>query len=177
MSALGKAVLEAHSKAALDNQNQSSVAVQLAAAAGVPFHQAVAAALATLGGLHGPVTQARRVIFYRHRDEIVRAIESGLRIPGWGNSFHKDGTDPAWLEVEQVLSVEHPEHWQQLHRITLMLKKYGGVVLYPNAAAFTAVAAEVLGSPLGTELSLFLVGRVGAWAELYARHKPPLLFE
>src|SRR5687767_9248422 len=86
-SRLINAVHVAHCRSVV-RDNVSSQVVRAGAALGNPYHATIAAALLTLGGLHGPVTQ---VVELLRRDDAVgfvdHSITYGRKIPGWGNSF------------------------------------------------------------------------------------------
>lgn len=159
---LVRAVLDAHATAARDNQNVSRVACEIAKAGSGDLVKGVIAALATLGQAHGPIAQAREVIF---RGDPAALLDDGERVPGWGNSFFRDRVDPAWHRVEQLIRADHPAEATDLDEITSLLHKRGKRI-WPNAAAFTAVAAEVSGMPPGTEAALFIAGRLPVWAGL-----------
>ncbi len=152
-------VLDAHDRSAWQNANLSSLAIQLGREGAGDFGKAVACALMTLGVRHGPVTAARRAIYHGER--------TGGRIPGWGNSFHKHEIDPAWQTCADYLKAHYPIHHDALAKVTLELEERGKR-LHPNAAAFTAAAAQILGIPEGVELVLFLMGRLPTWALLFS---------
>jgi citrate synthase len=156
---LAQLVMEAHRKSALANPNASKQAVMLAAAGSYSIEGGIVAGIATLGGAHGPVLLARRAIY--STDEVNNLVLKRERVPGWGNSFYPHG-DPAWVPVRNYLAEHHPGHIARLDNLTGVIGKR----IQPNAAAYTAVAAEVLEMPYGTELLLFLMGRLPAWVAL-----------
>ena len=159
------AVLLAHRTAALENENVSSVALSLAASVKTPFPQSVAAALLTLGGpVHGPTAECREMIYGWKAEDMFEALNDGQRLPGWGNAFWKAETDPAWKEVEELLRESYPEHAARLDNITELISEVRGKKLFPNAAAYTAVTAHIIGLPLGLEIMLLILGRLPAWA-------------
>jgi citrate synthase len=166
---LREALAWSHRRAALDNPNLSSIAVAQAAAAGVPFQQAVIAAITTLGALHGPTAQARRTIYRVPARELKAAIHEGLIIPGWGNAFYKGGDhDPAMGDLRTALEEEFPLTMAPIHWVTRALAAEGKH-LAVNAAGLTAAAAEALELPEGCELGLLIEARVSAWAQIYSQ--------
>lgn len=158
---------DAHDRAALTNTNASSVAVQLAAIGSADFGKAITAAVSMLGAAHGPITAAR-VRIYGFNGDWIAALDRGERMPGWGNSFHKDGIDPSWGPFADYLKAEYPQGSQRLDEITETLAARLKRTLYPNAAAFTAVSAQLLGVPYGVEAALFVASRLPAWALMFA---------
>jgi citrate synthase len=159
------AVLKAHKTAALENENVSSVALSLAASVQTAFPQSVAAALQTLGGpVHGPTKEAREMIYGWKAEDMFEALNDGQRLPGWGNAFHKEAIDPAWNEVDALLRSNYEEHAARLDNITELISEVRSRKLFPNAAAYTAVTAHIIGLPLGLEIMLLILGRLPAWA-------------
>ena len=121
------AVRSGHRTAALVNDNVSSLMVRIVASCGGTFNQALTAALSTLGETHGPVTQARRVIFGELNESIEWALVSGYKIPGWGNAFFKGSEgDPAWKDAREILSAEYPDIWAKLQDITGRIEAVAG---------------------------------------------------
>lgn len=154
-------LLEAHRQIAY-RPSASTEALRLAAGGSGDFGQALMAALCTLGGRHGPITEARRVIF--GPPSVVRdAIRQGVRVTGWGSSFVKGERDEAFDALCGTLPLAELD---RLGRITYDLWKAGKRV-FPNAAAYTAVVANLLGLPMGTEVSLFIQGRMPTWIKIF----------
>lgn len=172
MSNLLEVMNDAHYTSALNNSNVSSAAIIQMAAVGKAFPEAVAAAILTLGGVHGPATQARSVIYYTDIADIANDIEDGEIIPGFGNSFYKDSIDPAWSQFDMRLRAECPDASYQIDRVSDFVSKGKGKKIYPNAAAYTATVAELQGAAFGTEISLFITARMPAWVELWAMNQP-----
>lgn len=156
----------AHEESARNNANLSNAAVDIARIGGVSFGQAVIAAVSTLGERHGPITSARSVLYARPNEAIHSAIESGVKLPGWGNSFFKDRIDPAWSSLNEAIKDAFPEDSQRLDSITSWLWEAGKRV-HPNAAAFTAIVAERIGLPVGAEVGLFVAARLPVWASRF----------
>lgn len=162
---LVESVLIAHKRAALDNQNVSSIALGLAASVKTPFPQSVAAALQTLGGpVHGPTQAARELIYGWTAEDMFEALSDGQRLPGWGNSFYPDSLDPAWKDVDELLREKYPEQAARLDNISELVSEVRGKKIFPNAAAYTAVTAHIASLPLGLEIMLLILGRLPAWA-------------
>lgn len=154
-------IFEAHSKAATENYNLSSVAFQCAVGGGALIPGCFAAAISSVGLIHAPVTSARSIIFTDPKWKQLLAMNR--RVPGFGNSFFKDGIDPAFQKAYDHL----PDHFKQLFtEISDAIFEFKKVRLYPNAAAITAAAAEHLGLPEGGEFLIFLIGRGAGWIKL-----------
>lgn len=158
--------LTAHAVAAQNNEtNVSSMAVKQAAYVGKDFQTAMAAGILTLGNIHAPVTQARHLIFATDNEGIKQALEEGMRLPGYGNAFHKDEIDPAWEGVDEFLR----SHWSQvhdrIHEIAGLIEEVKEKKLFPNAAAYTAATAQIMNTPWGAEVGLVVAGRLPVWSE------------
>lgn len=157
---------EAH-RGSARRANVSSNALVCAAAAGVPFTSALVAALATLGGLHGPLTATQLLLEADEPEDLAREmLARGQKVPGWGNSFVKGHGDPAWEPVRELLSEGWGELTDKMDRVTAVLhgeKKY----IFPNPSAYTAACAIVLGIRAEACAYLFVRGRLAAWADLY----------
>lgn len=161
-------LFRSHQTATMSNQNASSIALQVAASVDIPFPQAAASALLTLGRTHGPATEAREVIYLWSVDTMKAFLENGGIVPGWGNSFHKDSIDPAWADMYKLVQGKFPEHVLKLDERSEVISLARGREFFPNAAAFTAVAAEIVGLRYGVETVLLVAGRLPAWAAQYA---------
>ena len=162
-----------HQEAARSNSNASSAAIRHVAACGGSFDTAVASALLTLGFKHAPIAAARRLIYDETEEWVVERLEGGEKIPGWGNSFFKKGIDPAFAPIDLYLRSYHPAGASdRLDRISEAIFKVTGKTLFPNAAAYSAVCAEIVNLPRGTESSLFISCRLPVWAEQYAEAQP-----
>ena len=134
---------------------------------GMNYNAAVIAALATLGGKHGPIMQAQSLL--EHTDRALSIAENmnkeGLKVPGWGSSFAKDGEqDPVWEGCHELLKVASPGLWETLNSITQHFKDVGKP-LQPNAAAYTACLSILMGLPCSLAPSLFVEARAPAWRE------------
>lgn len=160
------AVCAAHRESAF-RRNLSSDAVASSALGSGELTKAVAGALLTLGGLHGPVEDAMK--FFASDDPasyVKEFLDRGWRIPGFGNSFHKEEPDPNWKEVHSILESKFPEWNRILGEVTMTLHGYGKK-LFANPAAFTAITALILGCPIYCGSYLFIRARLDAWAEIF----------
>jgi citrate synthase len=155
----------AHVNSALNNDNLSSNLVKQMAIVGKSFTEALATAILSLGDVHGPTYQARRMLFYTDRKSLIRAINDGVIIPGFGNAFYKDNIDPAWIDFRKILEAEYPENAKQIDEIAELLSKLKGKDLYPNPAAYTAATAHIMDMLPGTEIGLAIAARMGVWAK------------
>jgi citrate synthase len=163
-------VLSAHLQPTINNDtNVSSTALKQSAAVGKGFPEAMASAILTLGNVHGPVTQARHLLYSAVNEEIITALEAGNYLPGYGNDFHKDGIDPSWEEVNELMEGSFPEHHARIWEVAGLIEKVKDRKIYPNPGAFTAATAEIIGLPPGTEHSIVVMGRMPAWTQQYAQ--------
>lgn len=162
-------VMQAHSCAASINPNASTAAAVNSYLGSRSINQAICSAILATGKVHGPVTDARLLfgsVDFGH-DPLTAIdiyLENGAMVPGFGNSFYKDRIDPCWDHVVNTLMVDFPEEWEvilQLQRALESRKK----LLHPNAALFTGATACIAGFPVGTEPSLFIIPRIGAWVQ------------
>lgn len=135
----------------------STVAFKVAYEATEDFTKGVAAALATLGVYHAPITH------------IYNFIESGdelpLLVPGWGQSFVKGEDDPLYLDVKKLVGELDSVLMDQINGITEELHAIGKNI-FPNPGLWTVAAAMVLGADAQTANYLFLSPRIDAWATL-----------
>jgi citrate synthase len=158
-------VLEAHNRAALDNPNASSGACVNAVAGTGRVENGIASAILTLGPTHGPVQDARYVYEMFEPEHIRMYIDNGRKVPGFGNSFFRDGIDPAWKPVDQFIR----EHFKRIAlRIDGLTKAMSesGKTLHPNAALYTAAVCSEIGVQKGAEAALFIIARIPAWVHL-----------
>ena len=152
-----------HQSAAMANSNASSAALGLASSAGASLWNSVAAALLTMGDKHGPVTKTREVIYRTCPESLRERIEAGEIIPGWGNAFFKQSLDPSWVRMDHLIRSKYTGHHEEIERVGKAIFKSKGIVLYPNASAYTAVVAEIIGLDHGTEPMLAIASRLPAW--------------
>jgi citrate synthase len=159
-------VHEAHADSAR-RDNISSVMLRSAYAGSGSFTGAIAGALLTLGGMHAPLEQTVELL-ERERPELEawQMLERGEFVPGWGNSFHRGTPDPIWTGVDACLREHFKPLAARLDAVSqMMLNKRKGLVLLPNASAFTAAAAIAVGIPARAAAWLFISGRLDAWAK------------
>lgn len=162
--ALLNMLFDAHVEAAERNDNASSLAFQNSWEATNDSGAAIISAIATTGKHHAPVVRARQVLF-RDPDETVKAmIRYGHKIPGFGNSFHKEEIDPAFRFVAMYLS--QLSEWERLIEVQSWLTSHKGRVIPINAAGITAAVAEHLSLDLHETLWLFLAPRMISWLSL-----------
>lgn len=163
--------LSAHQRAATSNHNISLVCSLTAFSGSDNPVGAVAAGLLSIGGDHGPITKARMMlnIFKKavndrgHGDSFMEeALEVG-KIPGLGNSFHKNQIAPefqhTYAKLKEMGEAEYLDSY--VKSANSFLKKS----LYPNAALITAQVANVIGMPSPMENWFFITGRSLAWLE------------
>lgn len=156
-------VWKRHKLGALKNvNNASNQAVRNAAPCSLNLAQSLASGILALGGLHGAVTQARRVLFH----QTPRNLNKGERVPGMGNSFYRDQIDPVWQGLAEFIEKNHPEIWGKILAWQEQLRKQGKT-LYPNPAALTAAVAELVGWPVGAELILLVEPRMAVWTAIH----------
>lgn len=159
------AVYEAHAKSTF-RKNASTEALALAASGSRSLPNALIAALSTLGERHAPLPQAYDFLNQSHPEAAVaEIIQSGGRVPGWGNSFHQ-GPDPAWEPVKSILQMHFGEMHTRMLEVTATLHGLGKP-LHPNPGAFTAATAIVLGMPKEVSPYLFIAGRLLPWMTLF----------
>lgn len=168
------AVLQAHHASAGRN-NVSSQAVGIGAIAANDYGKAIAGAIMTLGGVHGPIEAAVRLL---EAPDVAREVRARLgarqRVPGFGNSFHRGEMDPLWRDVATLIAVT--DAGAQLAHAQRALRE-AGKDLYPNPAGYTAAAAMAVGMPAAVAPFLFLSGRLEAWTEIYLNNRLTNLWE
>jgi citrate synthase len=165
-------LFECHREAATNNENLSSVAIMQVASAGRGIESAIAGGLMTLGDIHGPVSQARVMIFTADDEQLWASLEAGRILPGWGNAFFKGEMDPAIKPMAELISQEYPKIDNRLMRITEIIAEVKGKRIFANAAAYTAVTADLLELPLGVEMVLAIAARLPTWTSQYLEAQP-----
>ena len=165
-----QAVFDAHDMAARNNQNSSSGAAVNAFFGSAQLTNAIASAMLTLGDAHGPIGPARFV--YEKFDErsLKSAIESGMKIPGFGNSFFKDSIDPAWSRVREIIEEDFSRASGRINQLHGWMKE-AGKNLHPNAALYSAVICSELGMIPGSESAIFILARTAAWTSLCVKNE------
>jgi citrate synthase len=155
------ACLRAH-HAASKRKNGSSMALRLAFQGSGDFNKAVIAALATLGGRHGPIAQTEHFLLEDDPSALVNGmLDAGLKVPGWGSSFPLPDND--WAETERLLRIVNPTLMAKVDAVTASL---GDKHLLPNPSCFTACTAICLGIPPEIAPFIFIAGRIAGWAEI-----------
>lgn len=155
----------AHAECA-KRQNASSAQVVNTFAGSGDYNKSIAAALLTLGERHGPIAEAYLLLNSREpANEAATLLSFGLRVPGWGSSFFKDGVDPAWSTTNAHIAERYPQIMHDIICISDLLLSNGKKV-YPNAACYTAAAAKALGIPGRLSPMLFIMTRLETWSEL-----------
>jgi citrate synthase len=152
-------VMDAHAASAAQNQCVSSVAVKVCNS-GNPGLCSIAAAILTIGAVHGPILDAREVWLKGLPKEVSRAN----KVPGFGNSFFSEG-DPKWSPVRSCLKTSFPDQFSRLSKMESEMFKLSPS-LYANAAMYTAITCELLQVPIGQEALLFILPRMPVWFAL-----------
>jgi hypothetical protein len=103
---------EAHNKSAYRSNASTGALINTFHASG-SYTNSIAAALMTLGGLHGPIEKTIALLRSAKQSEsISRFIDDilavGGRVWGWGNSFIKGGHDEDWEDVRLYLEDKEP---------------------------------------------------------------------
>jgi len=158
---------QAHEEVAL-RDNPSKEAVRLAAMGSGLYFNAIAAALMTYGGVHGPLVQTYDLLTIDEPfDHIDLRLRNGFRIPGWGNGYHKDGVEPAFVEVKEELKGVNPRLHDKIDLITGYIQDEKKLKLYPNPACFTAATAITTGIPREAVGVLVVQARLIPWTNLF----------
>lgn len=163
---------EAHAKCVW-RDNCSTMALQQAGGGSRSLPNALIAALASMGELHGPVEAAYDVLAEPVPvSSGASQIKHMYRVAGWGNSFIRGRIDDAFLAVDQTIEAHFPCTHGKLKDITALLHSKGKQV-FPNPGAYTAATALILGMPRHLAPMLFIQARTEAWSELF--HKVMVL--
>lgn len=165
VSELQRAVYAAHFKAAMRDNVSTSVLRTAFCSNGNNINQAVIAAVATLGGLHGPILQAHQLLAMPRKEcleEVEGMLDAGLRVPGWGSSFVKETADPDWSDVDQALEAANFPLFETLRKVSRLMASRDKR-LYPNPAAYTACLGICMGLSSSLSPILFLEARAPAW--------------
>lgn len=157
-------LFEGHRKATF-RQNVSTAAVQCAAAGSGDLTKAVIAGLSTLGDRHAPIAQTMNL--FRETDDIFEGlVESGVKVPGWGNAFVKDQPDQIWSQIHDFIAKEFNSVGERISRRTEILHAHGKNI-FPNAACYSAVTAMIVGIPPDAAIWLVIAGRLDHWTKLF----------
>jgi citrate synthase len=148
----------AHANAASHNENASTQFATIATKGSGDFSKGVIAALATVGGQHAPLREAREV--WDQFPDFTKPV-----VPGFGNTFYKDKIDPQFVQVVKYIKEVYPAEYARLIDLTDKVDKFTGKRLQPNAAMFTAMVCDICGIPEGMEYLIFLLARAPVWAD------------
>ena len=165
-TSLLETTLAAHNNAALGNRNLSSEIVSAVTRGSGDFTKATSAALLSIGEAHAPIDKARYIFRFAKPEDLTALRKAGTKVPGWGNSFFKDGIDPAFIPVHELIAANCPDYIARLDTLTMAVNGGFDKKLHPNAAILTAMVCEIINLPPGLESSLFILGRLPAWAKL-----------
>lgn len=162
------ALYKAHAEVAL-RANPSLTALTLTASGSASYFNAIASALLTLGGLHGPLTATFDLLASEDPlGEVDARLAAGYRIPGWGNSFHKGEVEPAFRPVAKLLQEVCPELGEKIDLITKHIHGRG-LNIYPNPSTYTAATAIVVGLPREAVGMLVIQARIIPWTSEFVR--------
>jgi len=146
--------------------NISHQALQLAAVGSGDYLKAICAAIMTLGGVHAPLLQTYALLALPEPHlEAEAMLGAKQRVPGWGNAFVKDGPDPLWQHVHNMLPASHAA---KIDAVTQVLHAHGKKI-YPNPSCYTASVALLTGMPMEITPFLLVEGRLSAWTQEYVR--------
>ncbi len=164
--------LDAAHAASARRENVSTAFVAGVARAGGSYANAIAAALMSLGGLHGPLQATQDLLEHDEPVEEARSmLDAGKRVPGWGSSFVRHDHDPLWNPVRDELERQSPEMARRILTVTALLHERGKII-YPNPSAYTAACAILMGLPAAACASLFVRARLTAWTKIYLVNLP-----
>lgn len=159
------AVLEAHALSARRPNISRGSLLNCAAGSG-DYCKSLASAILTLGGAHAPIVDTIQFIGSKRPAGLVPGIlDSGKRVPGWGNSFEKGHHDPAWDTVRELIQQCDLNLSIEIEAVTEALHK-AGKDIYPNPSTFTAATALILRIPTPLAPWIFIRGRLDAWTQM-----------
>jgi len=165
-----EALYQAHDAVALRG-NLSHQSLVLSAIGSGDYFKAISAALLTLGGVHAPLWQTYQLLCTPNPVECVkRLVDTGRKVPGWGNSFVKGAPDPAWEVVHQLIIDHAPALEKKITSITYALHGLNKII-YPNPSCYTASVAIHCQLDIDLVGELLIRGRLSAWTREYCRVK------
>jgi len=168
LSDLLQALYKAHAEVALRG-NPSHQALILAARGSANYFNSLTAAFMTYGGLHGPLAATYNLLVNPDPcAEIALRVEVGLKIPGYGNSFYRDGIEPAFLPVEEELRKASPVLAGKIDLMTEFIHGLGKKI-YPNPSTLTCATAIVEGVPREAVGFLVVQARLWEWTREFVR--------
>ena len=159
-------LIKAHAKTAVDNANASSAACVNAGAVTGRLTNGLASAIMCLGGHHAPIMDARHVYAHWTKENLKEALKWGKFIPGFGNAFYKHSIDPAWEDMDTYLMTAYPKEYARIIELQGWMKEEN-MILFPNAALYSAMACDIMGCVWGAEISLLVLARLPMWTTLW----------
>lgn len=164
---LWEAVYKAQRASAKANPSVSKMLVNLVGQSSGSFIHALVAGLMSVGEKHGPIQKARdELLVYVSVEATTEAVQRGVKIYGFGNSFFKIKSDPCWTEVHDLLIRSYPVAFDILAGIQEGLQR-AGKKIYPNPAGYSAAAAHGAGLLRGMEEVIFVIPRMQVWLQEY----------
>ena len=161
--ALLTALWDAHQAVALRG-NASGEAFTIAYAGSGDYTKALAGALATLGGKHGPIVRTFYVLTWDGSAvDLANQAAIGVTVDGWGNSILKGRDDPDFLLVRDHLENIDQKMVERIDAITGALHSRGKRI-YPNPSCWTAATAITVGLPAELSPYLFIAARLPVWS-------------
>lgn len=162
--ALLTALWDAHQAAAMRG-NASGEAFKIAYAGSGDYTKALAGALATLGGRHGPIAETFKPLTSMNTPADVLQMNAifGKITPGWGNALVKGRDDPEFIWVRVELERMNPKLVERIDAITGALHARGKRI-YPNPSCWTAAVAITVGLPAELSPYLFIAARLPVWS-------------
>jgi citrate synthase len=132
------------------------------------FIHALTAGLMSVGEKHGPIQKARDdlLVYGENVQETTEAVQRGIKIYGFGNSFFKIKSDPCWVYVHEILIRSYPDTFKMLATVQEGLQR-AGKKIYPNPAGYSAAAAHATGLIRGMEEPIFVIPRMHVWLQEY----------
>jgi citrate synthase len=132
------------------------------------YFKAIASALMTLGGLHGPLAATYDLLTAKDPlAEIDDKMERKYRIPGWGNSFEKDGVEEAFQPVDEALKKVNPELHTKIHQLTSYIQTKHGKLIWPNPSTYTAATAITIDMDKAIIGMMVVQARLVPWTQAF----------
>lgn len=154
-------ILDAHRKSVF-RDNISTVVLKATFEGSWSFQQAIASAILTFGGTHGPVESTMDIIGSPRPDFMAKMqLDMGNKVSGWGTSFQDD----IWEDVGIMIRNNWPAMINAVDMVTKVLHDAGKIV-YPNPSCWTACSNIIVGIPRHLALLPVIQGRVTGWAEV-----------
>jgi hypothetical protein len=126
------------------------------------FQQAVAGAVLTFGGMHGPIEQTMDLLVAdRPEQAALEMLGKGFKVPGWGSSFEND----IWAGVAAYMKGGWPDMGHKIDNVSRVLEG-AGKKIEPNPSCWTAGMNLIVGLPRHLALWPVLQGRLPSWAEI-----------